>query len=103
MDYLDQTKPSEDQLKIFHKQKEAQELVEKIQKKNNLEVMIYGEEAFKHPKGNNLELAYPIVLPAFTKGLKGTPDELKLKYLEDNEFANLKGEELKEAISKFKK
>ena len=60
--------------------------------------MVYGDGAFKDPVGKIWELADPIVSPAYTKGLEGTPNELKLKYLADNDFANLKGEELKKAI-----
>jgi len=62
--------------------------------------MIYGDGAFKDPQGKIWELADPVVSPAFTEGLKGTPNELKLKYLADNDFAMLKGDELKDAISK---
>ena len=62
--------------------------------------MVYGDGAFKDPKGKIWELADPVVSPAFTKGLVGTPNEVKIKYLADNDFATLKGEELKEAISK---
>lgn len=64
-----------------------------------VEVMVYGDGAFKDPKGKIWELADPVVSPAFTDGLMGTPNELKLKYLADNDFASLSGEELKEAIS----
>ena len=60
--------------------------------------MVYGDGAFKDPMGKIWELADPVVSPAYTKGLEGTPNELKLKYLADNDFANLKGEELKKAI-----
>ena len=62
--------------------------------------MIYGDGAFKDPQGKIWELADPVVSPAFTEGLKGTPNELKLKYLADNDFAKLSGEELKNAIKK---
>ena len=65
----------------------------------NIEVMIYGDGAFKDPVGKIWELADPVVSPAFTEGLEGTPNELKLKYLADNDFAGLEGEELREAIS----
>ena len=61
--------------------------------------MVYGDGAFKDPQGKIWELADPVVSPAFTDGLIGTPNELKLKYLADNDFKNLSGEELKEAIS----
>lgn len=65
----------------------------------NIEVMIYGDGAFKDPIGKIWELADPVVSPAFTEGLEGTPNELKLKYLADNDFADLNGEELRNAIS----
>ena len=61
--------------------------------------MVYGDGAFKDPQGKIWELADPVVSPAFTSGLVGTPNELKLKYLADNDFANLSGEELKKAIT----
>ena len=64
-----------------------------------VEVMVYGDGAFKDPQGKIWELADPVVSPAYTEGLKGTPNELKLKYLADNEFASLSGEALKNAIS----
>ena len=64
-----------------------------------IEVMVYGDGAFKDPQGKIWELADPVVSPAFTDGLIGTPNELKLKYLADNDFANLSGAALKEAIS----
>ena len=63
-----------------------------------LEVMVYGDGAFKDPVGHIWELADPVVSPAYTSGLEGTPNELKLKYISDNKFADLRGEELKEAI-----
>ncbi len=72
------------------------ELFEKTGKK--VEVMVYGDGAFKDPVGKIWELADPVVSPAYTSGLEGTPNELKLKYLADNDFADLKGEELTEAI-----
>ncbi len=103
---LGSNKASEEKLKLFPKSKESQELVEKIQKEflektgKKVEVMIYGDGAFKDPQGKIWELADPVVSPAFTEGLKGTPNELKLKYLADNDFAMLKGDELKDAISK---
>ena len=64
-----------------------------------MEVMVYGDGAFKDPVGKIWELADPVVSPGYTSGLEGTPNELKLKYLADNDFADLKGEELKKAIS----
>ena len=63
-----------------------------------VEVMVYGDGAFKDPVGKIWELADPVVSPAYTSGLEGTPNELKLKYLADNDFADLSGEALKEAI-----
>ena len=79
-------------------------MVENVQKQfkertgKNIEVMVYGDGAFKDPVGKIWELADPVVSPAYTKGLEGTPNELKLKYLADNDFADLKGDELKAAI-----
>lgn len=67
----------------------------------NVEVMVYGDGAFKDPVGKIWELADPVVSPAYTKGLEGTPNEVKLKYLADNDFADLSGEELKEAIKNY--
>jgi hypothetical protein len=66
----------------------------------HVEVMVYGDGAFKDPKGKIWELADPVVSPAFTDGLIGTPNELKLKYLADNDYKDLSGEELREAIAK---
>ena len=97
-------KSTEDKVKLFPR--ECQDLVEAIQlevKKltgKQVEVMVYGDGAFKDPQGKIWELADPVVSPAFTNGLIGTPNELKLKYLADNDFSDLRGEELKEAISK---
>ena len=79
-------------------------MVEAIQKKlydatgKHVEVMVYGDGAFKDPVGKIWELADPVVSPAYTSGLEGTPNELKLKYLADNDFAGLDGEELRQAI-----
>ena len=79
-------------------------MVEEIQKNfldltgKHLEVMVYGDGAFKDPQGKIWELADPVVSPFYTKGLKGTPNEVKIKYLADNDFADLKGDELKAAI-----
>ena len=67
----------------------------------NVEVMVYGDGAFKDPVGKIWELADPVVSPAYTKGLEGTPNEVKLKYLADNDFADLSGDELKEAIKNY--
>ena len=89
-------------MKLFPRN--SQELVEEIQAKlkamtdKNLEVMVYGDGAFKDPVGKIWELADPVVSPGFTSGLAGTPSEIKLKYIADNEFADLKGEELKKAV-----
>ena len=63
--------------------------------------MVYGDGAFKDPIGKIWELADPVVSPGYTKGLDGTPNEIKLKYLADNNFVNLEGDELKEAVSSF--
>ena len=99
---LGSNKATEDQVKLFPR--DCQPVVDAIQKKlleatgKNIEVMVYGDGAFKDPVGKIWELADPVVAPAYTKGLEGTPNELKLKYLADNEFGNLSGDELKEAI-----
>ena len=99
---LGSNKSTEDTIKLFPQ--ECFELVENIQEQllnktgKHIEVMVYGDGAFKDPMGKIWELADPVVSPAYTKGLEGTPNELKLKYLADNDFANLKGEELKKAI-----
>ena len=100
---LGSNKSTEDMVKLFPR--DAQPLVLDIQEKvlkatgKHVEVMVYGDGAFKDPKGNIWELADPVVSPAFTDGLVGTPNELKLKYLADNDFKDLSGEELKKAIS----
>lgn len=99
---LGSNKSTEETVKLFPQ--ECFDLVEDIQKQlmdrtgKHIEVMVYGDGAFKDPVGKIWELADPIVSPAYTKGLEGTPNELKLKYLADNDFANLKGEALKKAI-----
>ena len=99
---LGSNKATEDQVKLFPR--ECQPLVEEIQARilketgKLVEVMVYGDGAFKDPIGKIWELADPVVSPAYTAGLEGTPNELKLKYLADNDFANLSGEELKAAI-----
>ncbi len=101
---LGSNKSTEETVKLFPQ--ECKELVLDIQKKVfektgvNVEVMVYGDGAFKDPQGKIWELADPVVSPAFTDGLIGTPNELKLKYLADNDFKDLSGEELKAAISK---
>jgi len=101
---LGSNKSTEDKIKLFPQ--ECQDLVEAIQASildktgKHVEVMVYGDGAFKDPQGKIWELADPVVSPAFTSGLIGTPNELKLKYLADNDFKNLSGAELKDAISK---
>ena len=100
---LGSNKSTEDQIKLFPQ--ECKDLVLDIQKRlfdatgKHVEVMVYGDGAFKDPQGKIWELADPVVSPAFTDGLIGTPNELKLKYLADNDFKDLSGEELKKAIS----
>ena len=99
---LGSNKATEDKVKLFPR--DCQKLVDDIQADllrltgKHLEVMVYGDGAFKDPVGKIWELADPIVSPAYTLGLEGTPNELKLKYLADNDFAALSGEELRDAI-----
>ena len=99
---LGSNKATEDKVKLFPR--DCQALVLDIQKKifnatgKTVEVMVYGDGAFKDPVGKIWELADPVVSPAYTAGLDGTPNELKLKYLADNDFASLSGDALKEAI-----
>ena len=99
---LGSNKATEETVKLFPR--DCQKVVDAIQAKlkeatgKNIEVMVYGDGAFKDPVGKIWELADPVVAPAYTSGLEGTPNELKLKYLADNDFADLKGDELKEAI-----
>lgn len=99
---LGSNKSTEERLKLFPKT--GDKLVVDVQNKlkeltgKTIEVMVYGDGAFKDPVGHIWELADPVVSPAHTEGLNGTPNELKLKYISDNKFADLKGEELKEAI-----
>lgn len=99
---LGSNKATEEKLKLFPKT--GQELVEEVQKRlidltgKQIEVMVYGDGAFKDPVGKIWELADPVVSPAHTSGLIGTPNEIKLKYVSDNKFADLKGDELKDAI-----
>lgn len=101
---LGSNKSTEDTIKLFPEK--CQGLVDDIQKEiknktgKNVEVMVYGDGAFKDPQGKIWELADPVVSPAFTKGLVGTPNELKLKYLADNDYKDLSGDELKAAIEK---
>lgn len=99
---LGSNKATEERLKLFPKT--GDKLVKKIQKElkkktgKTIEVMVYGDGAFKDPVGGIWELADPVVSPAYTKGLEGTPNEIKLKYVSDNKYSDLKGEELKDAI-----
>ena len=100
---LGSNKSTEDMIKLFPR--DSKGLVLDIQKKildktgKHVEVMVYGDGAFKDPQGKIWELADPVVSPFFTDGLIGTPNELKLKYLADNDYKNLSGEELRNAIS----
>jgi len=100
---LGSNKATEETVKLFPRE-ECQKLVEAIQDRlfketgKHIEVMVYGDGAFKDPVGKIWELADPVVSPAYTPGLEGTPNELKLKYLADNDFADLSGEELRDAI-----
>ena len=102
---LGTNKATEDTVKLFPRNCQPvvdgihDRLLEKTGK--NIEVMVYGDGAFKDPVGKIWELADPVVSPAYTPGLEGTPNEVKLKYLADNDFADLKGDELKEAISNY--
>lgn len=102
---LGSNKATDDIVKLFPN--ECQPLVDGIQTKikeatgKTIEVMVYGDGAFKDPSGKIWELADPVVSPAYTKGLEGTPNEIKLKYLADNNFSHLRGQELNNAISEF--
>ncbi|MBO4920014.1 MAG: coenzyme F420-0:L-glutamate ligase [Erysipelotrichaceae bacterium] len=99
---LGSNKATDEKVKLFPR--DAQPLVQAIQDRllketgKHMEVMIYGDGAFKDPQGKIWELADPVVSPFFTEGLKGTPNEVKIKYLADNDYKDLKGEQLKEAI-----
>ena len=99
---LGSNKSTESTIKLFPK--ECTDLVMDIQKQfmektgKHIEVMVYGDGAFKDPVGKIWELADPVVSPAYTPGLEGTPNELKLKYLADNDYADLSGDALKAAI-----
>ena len=99
---LGSNKATEDKIKLFPR--DGQAIVLEIQRQmkektgKTIEVMVYGDGAFKDPVGKIWELADPVVSPFFTEGLLGQPNEIKLKYLADNDFANLEGDELKEAI-----
>ena len=100
---LGSNKATEDKVKLFPR--DPQPLVDAIQKRlmeetgRHIEVMVYGDGAFKDPAGRIWELADPVVSPAYTAGLEGTPNELKLKYLADNDFGHLSGEALRDAIA----
>ena len=102
---LGSNKATEETVKLFPR--DGKPVVESIQKVllektgKHVEVMIYGDGAFKDPVGKIWELADPVVSPAFTEGLEGQPNEVKLKYLADNNFASLSGEALKQAISEY--
>lgn len=102
---LGSNKSTEESVKLFPR--DSQALVERIQASikektgKTVEVMVYGDGAFKDPVGKIWELADPVVSPGYTKGLDGTPNEVKLKYLADNNFADLRGEELQNAISEY--
>lgn len=102
---LGSNKATEDSVKLFPRN--SQPIVDNIQRMlkektgKSIEVMVYGDGAFKDPVGKIWELADPVVSPAYTPGLDGIPNEIKLKYLADNNFADLQGEELKQAISQF--
>lgn len=102
---LGSNKATEDSVKLFPRN--CQPIVDGIQAKikeltgKTIEVMVYGDGAFKDPVGQIWELADPVVSPAYTAGLEGTPNEVKLKYLADNNFSHLRGEELKQAISEY--
>ena len=102
---LGSKKATEDSVKLFPIK--CQEFVLDVQKKINeatgrhIEVMVYGDGAFKDPAGKIWELADPVVSPGYTDGLEGTPNEIKLKYLADNDFADLSGDALKDAISDY--
>lgn len=102
---LGSNKAGEELLKLFPKKEESQELVEAVKKDveakfgvSGIEVMIYGDGCYKDADSDIWEFADPVVSPAYTKGLEGSPNELKLKYLADEEFGNLNGNELAEAI-----
>ncbi|HHT20046.1 MAG TPA: F420-0--gamma-glutamyl ligase [Tissierellia bacterium] len=102
---LGSNKATEDSLKLFPR--DSMELVDKIQQElrrrtgQTIEVMVYGDGAFKDPVGKIWELADPVVSPGFTAGLAGTPNEIKLKYVADNQFRHLHGQELSDAIKDY--
>jgi len=102
MVYFGSNKATEEKVKLFPEHGDV--LVNEVKEKltaatgKKIEVMVYGDGGFKDPIGGIWELADPVVSPAYTSGLEGTPNELKLKYLSDNKFSNLQGDELKQAI-----
>lgn len=102
---LGSNKATEDTIKLFPN--DCTDFVKSIQEQvkektgKTIEVMVYGDGAFKDPVGKIWELADPVVSPGYTEGLEGTPNEVKIKYLADNDFADLSGDELKEAISQY--
>ncbi len=102
---LGSNKATEEAIKLFPH--DCTDFVNKIQEDIKeatgkvVEVMVYGDGAFKDPVGKIWELADPVVSPGYTKGLEGTPNEVKLKYIADNDFAHLRGEELKTAVSEY--
>jgi F420-0:gamma-glutamyl ligase len=102
---LGSNKATDDTVKLFPR--DCRQLVEKIQERfreltgKTVEVLVYGDGAFKDPVGKIWELADPVVSPGYTSGLEGTPNEVKLKYLADNDFRNLRGEELQKAVSEY--
>ncbi|MBO4392493.1 MAG: coenzyme F420-0:L-glutamate ligase, partial [Clostridia bacterium] len=102
---LGSNKATEDKVKLFPR--DCTPFVNAVQEKlikatgKHIEVMVYGDGAFKDPVGKIWELADPVVSPAYTSGLEGTPNEIKIKYIADNQYANLKGDELKKAVSEF--
>ena len=102
---LGSNKATEETVKLFPK--DCDEFVARVatmmkeKTGKNIEVMVYGDGAFKDPVGKIWELADPVVSPAYTPGLEGTPNEVKLKYLADNNFADLSGDDLKNAISDY--
>ena len=100
---LGSNKATEETVKLFPKDCDVSEVAALMKEKTgkNIEVMVYGDGAFKDPVGKIWELADPVVSPAYTPGLEGTPNEVKLKYLADNNFASLSGDALKEAISDY--
>ena len=101
---LGSNKATDEKLKLFPRKEESQKLVEAIQQRifektgKHVEVMVYGDGCFKDPVGGIWEFADPVVSPAYTKGLNGTPNEIKIKAFADDEFAKLEGKELEDAI-----